>query len=92
MTTLAHELENRGYAYYDWNVSSGDAGATTDTNQVYENVVSRLGNSRYVVLQHDSKGYSVKAVERIIQYGLDHGYTFERLEKDSMVCHHATAN
>ena len=92
MTALAHELENRGYVYYDWNVSSGDAGSTTDTNQVYYNVVNRLGNGRYVVLQHDSKSYSVKAVERIIQYGLNNGYTFERLEKDSMVCHHATNN
>lgn len=92
MTTLAHELENRGYVYYDWNVSSGDAGATTSTDQVYHNVVDRLGNGRYVVLQHDSKSYSVNAVERIIQYGLDHGYTFARLEKDSMTCHHATAN
>ena len=92
MTTLAHELANRGYAYYDWNVSSGDAGGTTSTDQVYLNVVNRLGNGKYVVLQHDSKGYSVRAVERIIQYGQSHGYTFERLEHDSMTCHHATAN
>ena len=92
MTALAYELENRGYVYYDWNVSSGDAGGTTDTNQVYSNVVRGLGNGRYVVLQHDSKGYSVRAVESIIQYGLSHGYTFERLEQNSMTCHHATAN
>ena len=92
MTTLAHELANRGYVYYDWNVSSGDAGGTTSTDQVYLNVVNRLGNGRYVVLQHDSKGYSVRAVERIIQYGQSHGYTFARLEHDTMTCHHATAN
>ena len=92
MTALAHELANRGYVYYDWNVSSGDAGGTTDTNQVYSNVIRGLGNGRYVVLQHDSKGYSVRAVESIIQYGLSHGYTFERLEQNSMTCHHATAN
>ncbi len=92
MTSLAHELANRGYVYYDWNVSSGDAGGTTSTDQVYLNVVNHLGNGRYVVLQHDSKGYSVRAVERIIQYGQSHGYTFARLEHDSMTCHHATAN
>lgn len=92
MTALAHELANRGYVYYDWNVSSGDAGGTTSTDQVYSNVVNRLGSGRYVVLQHDSKGYSVRAVERIIQYGQSHGYTFERLEHNSMTCHHATAN
>jgi len=92
MSTLARELENRGYVYYDWNVSSGDAGGTTDTNKVYTNVINGLGSGRYVVLQHDSKGYSVKAVERIIQYGLANGYTFEKLSKDSMVCHHGTAN
>ena len=92
MTALAHELANRGYVYYDWNVSSGDAGGTTSTDQVYLNVVNRLGNGKYVVLQHDSKGYSVNAVERIIQYGLSNGYTFERLESNSMTCHHGTAN
>ena len=92
MSTLARELENRGYVYYDWNVSSGDAGGTTDTNKVYTNVINGLGSGRYVVLQHDSKGYSVKAVERIIQYGLANGYSFEKLSKDSMVCHHGTAN
>ena len=92
MTALAHELTNRGFAYYDWNISSGDAGGTTSTDQVYLNVVNHLGNGKYVVLQHDSKGYSVNAVERIIQYGLSHGYTFERLESNSMTCHHGTAN
>ena len=92
MTTLAHELENRGYAYYDWNISSGDAGATTDMWTVYNNVTRNLRNGRYVVLQHDSKPYSVNAVEYIIQYGLNNGYTFERLEHDSMTSHHATAN
>ena len=92
MTALAHELTNRGYVYYDWNISSGDAGGTTSTDQVYLNVVNHLGNGKYVVLQHDSKGYSVNAVERIIQYGLSHGYTFERLESNSMTCHHGTAN
>ncbi len=93
MTALAHELANRGYVYYDWNVSSGDAGGVNTTAEVINNVTSRIkGNGKYVVLQHDRIGFSVNAVESIIKYGLNNGYTFERLEQNSMTCHHGTAN
>ena len=37
---------------------------------------------------HDSLGYSVAAVERIIQWGLENGYTFLPLTKDSPAPHH----
>ena len=33
MSTLTQEVLNRGYKYYDWNISSGDAGNTTDKAQ-----------------------------------------------------------
>ena len=38
-----------------------------------------------VVLQHDIKGFSVDAVESIIQYGLSNGYVFAPLTMDSPV-------
>ena len=46
MTYLTQEVLNRGYRYYDWNISSGDAGSTTDPNQVYANVVNSF--SKYI--------------------------------------------
>ena len=93
MTRLVQAVTDAGYQYYDWNVSSGDAGLTTDTDVVFQNVID--GVKRYnvsIVLQHDSKGYSVDAVERIIQWGLANGYTFLPLSPSSPKAHHHLNN
>ena len=93
MSTLVSEVENRGFTYFDWNVTSGDAGGATSAEEVGDNVIDRLieyGES--VVLQHDVKGFSVDAVERIIQYGLENGYEFKKLSADSFTAHHGVNN
>ena len=93
MSKLVQEVEARGFVYFDWNVLSGDAGETDVTSIVKDNVINGLkegGNS--VVLQHDVKDYSVDAVEGIIQYGLEHGYVFDKLGMDSFTAHHGVNN
>ena len=92
MSTLTKEVENRGYKYFDWNVSSGDAGGTTTSDGVFNNVISTLREDSSVVLQHDTQGFSVDAVERIIIYGLQNGYTFETLDENSPGAHHGVNN
>ena len=92
MSYLTNEVERRGFTYFDWNVSSGDAGATTSSDGVYSNVVNGLKYNSNVVLQHDVKGFSVNAVERIIQYGLNNGYTFRPLTAASYTAHHGVNN
>lgn len=93
MTCLAQKLHDMGYEYFDWNVASGDAGETTSTDQIVENVISGIQTySVSVVLQHDSKDYSVAAVERIIQWGQENGYTFLPLHSDSPSAHHNINN
>ena len=93
MSALVNEVEGRGFTYFDWNITSGDAGGTTTADGVYRNVVNNLkdgGNS--VVLQHDIKGFSVDAVERIIQFGLANGFTFRKLDENSFTAHHGVNN
>ncbi|MBQ6159739.1 MAG: polysaccharide deacetylase family protein [Oscillospiraceae bacterium] len=93
MTRLVQAVTDAGYQYYDWNVSSGDAGLTTDTDVVYQNVIDGVSSRNVsIVLQHDSKGYSVDAVERIIQWGLANGYTFLPLTPSSPKAHHRLNN
>lgn len=93
MTRLTQALTDMGYQYFDWNVSSGDAGETTSTDQVFENVTSGMRNHNVsVVLQHDIKGFSVAAVERIIVWGLANGYTFLPLDATSPTAHHRVNN
>lgn len=93
MTTLVHEASERGYTYFDWNILSGDAGETTETDKIVENVTKALKpGGPSVVLQHDIKGFSVDAVERIIEYGLENSYIFDKLSVDSFNAHHGVNN
>ena len=93
MSKLVGLMNERGYTYFDWNVDSDDAGGASTSDQVYANVTSglKLGGDS-VVLQHDVKPYSVEAVERIIQYGLDNGYVFAKLSPQSVLAHHGLNN
>lgn len=95
MTRLTREVQDQGFRYFDWNVSSGDAGGTEDTAQVAENVITGIQKNKKdysIVLQHDIKGFSVAAVEEIILWGLSNGYTFLPLEMDSPICHQTVIN
>lgn len=93
MSRLTKAMENMGYKYFDWNVTSGDAGETTDTDVVLENVISGCtGKKAAIVLQHDIKDYSVDAVEQIIIWGLDNGYQFRALDMSSPDAHHGVNN
>lgn len=93
MTTLSQSLSYHGYLYCDWNVSSGDAGGTTNTNTVVSNVISGIQSHNVsVVLQHDIKGFSVEAVDQIIFWGLEHGYTFLPMTDSSPMVHFTPKN
>ena len=84
MSRLTQEVQNRGFKYYDWNISSGDAGNTTDPNVVYSNVVNSLKRERpNMVLMHDIKTYTRDALRNIIKYGKENGYKFEQITMDT---------
>ena len=93
MTKLTQDMTAMGYQYFDWNVSSGDAGGTTDTNQVYQNVIDGIASHDVsVVLQHDSKEYSVAAVDAILTWCEQNGYTCLPLTSTSPGAHHGVNN
>lgn len=91
MTRLTKEVLDNGYKYFDWNVSSGDAGGAKNSTDVYNNVVNNLSKSRSnVVLMHDFSGNTktLNALESIIDYGINNGYTFSEItESTEMVIH-----
>ena len=91
MTKLALEVEVRGYKYFDWNVGSSDT-STSDSNKIANNVIKSLRKGSNIVLQHDTKYSSVKAVSKIIEYGLANGYIFAPLDITSPSAHHKIAN
>lgn len=93
MGTLSQSLPANGYYFSDWNVSSGDAGGTTSTDQVAANVIAGMQrNNVSIVLQHDIKSFSVNAVEQIIQWGLSNGYTFLPMDETTPMVHQGVNN
>ena len=93
MSTLTNKVEELGFRYFDWTISSGDAGNTTDSNVIVRNVTNSVGENKLnIVLMHDIKSYTVNAIEGIIQYGLSNGYTFAPITMDSPTCHQKVNN
>ena len=93
MTRLSRAMNDMGYQFYDWNVYSGDAGDTTRVEQIASNIKEGCAQQKVsVVLQHDIKNYSVSAVESVLQWGRDNGYSFKPLQLDSPTAHHGVNN
>jgi peptidoglycan/xylan/chitin deacetylase (PgdA/CDA1 family) len=93
MSKLVGLMNEQGYTYFDWNVDSKDAGGAKTPEEVLENVITGIEKrSVSVVLQHDIHGFSVDAVERIINWGLSQGYTCLPLTESSPACEHNIRN
>lgn len=93
MSILTQDVQDQGYQYFDWNVASGDAGETKNTEEIFNNVINGVQKHDVsIVLQHDIHKYSVDAVEKIIVWGIANGYTFLPLDETSPTVHHPVAN
>ena len=95
MKQLTKEMPKRGFRYFDWNVSSGDAGGAKNANQVYKNVTKNLSKKRgNMVLCHDFSGNTktLKALPKIIKYAKKHGYTFSKVDKNTPMYAHPVNN
>lgn len=95
MTKLVKKVDKAGFSYFDWNVSSSDAGGATNSGQVYRSVISGLRKNREnVVLMHDFSGNykTIGALDRIIKYGKSHGYEFRAITDSTTAVHHGVQN
>ena len=93
MTFLTQDVANHGYRYCDWNVSSGDGNSSITTDAVITNVIGGVSSKNVsVVLQHDTVESSVEAVDDIIRWGLENGYTFLPMTEDTQMVHHSVSN
>lgn len=93
MSALVNEVQNRGYQYFDWNVSSGDGSQQSAPEIPYQNVTTALMPGQdNVVLMHDTKQNSANALKGIIDFGKQQGYGFKTLSEDSFPAHHSVNN
>ena len=87
MTELKQIMTNKGYVFFDWNVTSGDADSTPATKeQIISNVISRSKTvNNAIILMHDSgaKTETAKAVPEIIKQLRELGFSFGVLTTDS---------
>ncbi len=93
MSALAQSISYHGFLYCDWNVSSGDAGGAKTSAAVANNVISGIQrNNVSVVLQHDISSYSVEAVNQILFWGIQNGYTFLPMNETTPMVHFRPQN
>ena len=95
MTRLTKIMEDMGYRYFDWNVTAGDSSGKNYTSTDVKNRVVggiRAHSDFAVVLQHDIHYQSVSAVESILKWGKENGYTFLALDLTSPVVHSKVQN
>ena len=92
MSNIANSVISKGYHYYDWNVCVEDAGACVSQSDkaacVYNYFKNYLRPGRdNIVLLHDIKSYTAQSLEKMIQYGLNNGYTFRAIDDQAAEVH-----
>ncbi|ERI95038.1 polysaccharide deacetylase [Clostridiales bacterium oral taxon 876 str. F0540] len=87
---LIPKMKELGYQYFDWNVSSSDASATTlSKDAIIKNVLNGAkGKQKAIVLMHESaaKTTTADALSNVIEGLKAMGYNFDVLTKDSYTC------
>ncbi len=93
MTYLDQDVQQRGYQYYDWELSCGD-GAVLSTEETIAAGCEPTDSENVTYLLHDTaaKDSTVEALPTIIEYYQAQGYTFEALDRSSLVYHHGISN
>ena len=96
MTRLTNQVRIKGYAYFDWNVDSGDAeGKNVSAQIIASNVLTAAAKKNSIcVLMHDlgSKGTTVEALPEILKGLKAMGYKFEGLNVNSYGYYHSVLN
>lgn len=77
---VEQRLADMGIRYYDWNMQI-EASRSGSSEQTFQNFCQMLPEQSVpIVLQHDTRDYSVKALEKILQWGTENGYRFEAMD------------
>jgi len=95
MTSLTQMIQEQGFHYFDWSVSSGDGSSSTTTEEMIHNVIKNIHIGRsLVVLMHDSSSHdeTVAAVAPILDYLISIDAKILPITMDTPQSHHRVAN
>ena len=87
---LISEMQNRGFVYYDWNVTSEDAIGVTDPKEQLNHLLTQSQNkNRIIALLHDSPQNPEIwwTVQEYIRTMKEAGYTFKALDSSVKPMH-----
>lgn len=94
MSILSSQVIEKGYQYYDWNASTGDAGGNNVpvTTLISGGTLSNANN--IMILAHDTnaKNTTVEALPAIIEHYQKLGYRFEGISDNSFAPHQGINN
>lgn len=83
VNAIVAEMERRGFTYYDWNASAGDAEYGATKASIYRDSVNGIKtHTRSILLCHDTnaKGDTLSQLPSIIWEAKRNGYRFEKLD------------
>ena len=84
--TVTSSIRSMGMRYYDWNVKPENSAC--DVNSFFLLFTEQVRKAAVPIsLQHDTRYYSVMAVERLLKWGTENGYSFKGLDTTVPECH-----
>lgn len=93
MTQLVQQAGEKGLTYFDWNVDSTDANGHPNKDAIASHIIQGMQtHNSSVVLCHDIHPETIAAMETVLSWGQQNGYTFAALTKDSYPAHHTVKN
>ena len=94
MSALDNMVHEKGYEYFDWNCSSGDAASNTVPTQDIVHNATSCDYEQIMILFHDSspKTTTVEALPEIIKSYKERGYVFKGICDDTPIFHHGVNN
>ncbi|WP_276906277.1 polysaccharide deacetylase family protein [Faecalibaculum rodentium] len=94
MSRLVDLVHEKGYEYFDWNVSSGDASGNDIPVDTIVQGATACEEQYCTILFHDTmaKNTTVEALPEIIRHYKEQGYVFLPLTRDSVAAHHGVNN
>ena len=93
VTKIAKQMTKDGYVYFDWNVGSADTSATIKPSGIKRRVVNGVKYcDTCVVLMHDIKYNTYKALDSMLYELTSKGYKFGTLNENVEAVHHGISN
>ena len=94
MTKLTQDVQERGYQYFDWNISCGDGAAGHTADELAAYATDNADYTNVMLLMHDSAGHeaTVDALPAIIEHYQQEGYTFKAIDRTALASHQKVNN